>query len=232
MSPSFKTEFSYVVKDGKHLPSSWQRPVRKQQKYTTNYWRKWQLMKLQMEWHTDTDHNDEASCLWTTVRRTTVNNATAAVLVTGIQYNTQGWNSWWLHSGNRNSAVTLVTVLTRTSWCLADCKDTEGGILHIDAMGSVVVKNLSRSSAPIFLYSAVMSCYSVPTFDFLTNKHSAIDFYAGHWFLYDVTDNDYHNGVKRQLAVGELASMIATTCLWTLCSCVSVNYMLLIFTYF
>jgi len=36
---------------------------------------------------------------------------------------------------------------------IADCKDTEGGILHIDAMSSVVVKNLSRSSAPIFPYS-------------------------------------------------------------------------------
>ena len=53
----------------------------------------------------------------------------------------------------------------------ADCKDAEGGILYIDAMGSVVVKNLSRSSAPIFLYLADMSHNLVPAFDFLMNKH-------------------------------------------------------------
>ena len=54
--------------------------------------------------------------------------------------------------------------------CIRDsCKDTEGGILHIDAMGSVVVKIPSHSSAPIFLYSSVMSSKLVPAFDFLTN---------------------------------------------------------------
>jgi len=58
---------------------------------------------------------------------------------------------------------------------IADCKEPESGILHIDATGSVVAKNLSRSSAPIFLYSAVMSRNSVPVVDFFTNKHSA------HW---------------------------------------------------
>ena len=54
---------------------------------------------------------------------------------------------------------------------IADCKDAEGSILRVDAMGSVVVKNLSHSSAPIFLYSAAMSHNLVLPFDL--NKHSA-----------------------------------------------------------
>jgi len=56
---------------------------------------------------------------------------------------------------------------------IADCKDAKGGILHIDATGSVVAKNLRHSSVPIFMYSAVMSHNLVPVFDFLMNKHLA-----------------------------------------------------------
>ena len=56
---------------------------------------------------------------------------------------------------------------------IADCKEDGGGILHTDTMGSVVAKSISRSSAPIFLYSVVMARNSVPAIDFLTNRHSA-----------------------------------------------------------
>ena len=55
---------------------------------------------------------------------------------------------------------------------IADCKEEEGGILHIDATGSVVAKSVSRSTAPIFLSSLVMSRNSAPVLDFLTNRHS------------------------------------------------------------
>ena len=56
---------------------------------------------------------------------------------------------------------------------IADCKEEEGGILHLDATGSVVAKSVSRSSAPIFLYSVVMACNLVSAVDFMTNRHSA-----------------------------------------------------------
>ena len=52
-----------------------------------------------------------------------------------------------------------------------------------------------------------------------------IDYYDDHHFLYDVTDVNYHNRVKRHLAVTELAGMLRTT---GLCICISDDYMLLI----
>ena len=54
-----------------------------------------------------------------------------------------------------------------------DCRKAEGGIIHIDATGSVVARNTCRSQSPIFLYSTVLGRNSLPVFDFLSNRHTA-----------------------------------------------------------
>ena len=54
-----------------------------------------------------------------------------------------------------------------------DCKSEEGGVVHIDATGSVIAKNTCRGSAPIFLYSVVLGSNSMPVYDVVTNKHTA-----------------------------------------------------------
>ena len=98
--------------------------------------------------------------------RTTVNNATAAVLVRGIQHNTHNdetVDDYIQEIGIVPLCLSLY-LQEQVNAFIADCKDTEGGILHIDATGSVVVKILSHSSAPIFLYSSVMSWYRHLTF--------------------------------------------------------------------
>ena len=39
---------------------------------------------------------------------------------------------------------------------IEDCKFEEGGVVHIDATGSIIAKNTCRGSAPIFLYSGIL----------------------------------------------------------------------------
>ena len=52
-----------------------------------------------------------------------------------------------------------------------DCKSEEGGVVHIDATGSVIAKNTCRGSAPIFLYSVILGSNSLPVYGVVTNRH-------------------------------------------------------------
>ena len=56
---------------------------------------------------------------------------------------------------------------------IEDCKSEDGGVVHIDATGSVIAKNTCRGSAPIFLYSVIVGSNSFPVYDVITNRHSS-----------------------------------------------------------
>ena len=56
---------------------------------------------------------------------------------------------------------------------IGDCKSEEGAVVHIDATGSVTVKNTCRGSAPLFLYSVILGSNSQPVYKVVTNRHTA-----------------------------------------------------------
>ena len=56
---------------------------------------------------------------------------------------------------------------------VAECKGTDGGVMHVDCTGSIVPKSTSESDKPLYLCSCILSTNSLPAVEFITNRHSA-----------------------------------------------------------